>query len=65
MASTEGFQYGFIFKSLRTLCVLCVSAVNWAEQKNRGDAENAEVTQKRVVTLNQYFRSALIREIRG
>jgi hypothetical protein len=32
--------------SLRNLCGLCVSAVIGLEKKHRGDAENAEVTQR-------------------
>ena len=35
-------QFGF---SLRNLCVLCVSAVNFG-LTNRGDAEDAEITQR-------------------
>jgi hypothetical protein len=48
-ASTEEVVTGSFRESLRNLCVLCVSAVKQViEENHHRDAENAEVTQRRI-----------------
>jgi len=65
--STKGILrcLGSVFNSLRSLCVLCASAVNIpAKQVNRRDAEDAEITQRRTTAFELCYGAVIILGLR-